>query len=139
MLQTRPTLSVGTISISTPIRGMAVLGGILMPKLMSVCLAIALAFATVSTSSQPAEARRNGAGIGLGIAAGIIAGAALGGYAYGAPSHYRHSRYYSSYDNGCYAGPRQCRRDGGYCDYNRFGDYVCRGGTVRCFRPTICD
>ena len=108
-------------------------------KLTSLMLAGILAFAAVGVTPQPAEAyRRGGAGIGLGIAAGIIAGAAIGSYAYGAPPYYRYSRNYA-YDNGCYSGPRQCRREGGYCDYNRFGDYVCRGGTVRCYRPTVCD
>ncbi len=104
-------------------------------KLTSFALAATLAIAAVGTTSAPAEARR---GVGLGIAAGIIAGAALGGYAYGYSPYYRY-RSRAGYDDGCYAGPRQCRRVGGYCDYNRFGDYVCRGGIVRCYRATVCD
>ena len=109
-------------------------------KLTSLMLAATFAVAAIGVTPQPAEAyRRGGAGLGLGIAAGIIAGAAVGGYAYGYPPYYRYSRSYAAYDNGCYAGPRRCVREGGYCDYNRFGDYVCRGGTVRCYRPTICD
>ena len=103
----------------------------------SMMLAFALAFSAIAVSPAPAEARRGG-GIGLGIAAGIIAGAAVGGYAYGYPRYYGYSRYYVA-DDGCYAGPRQCRRVGGFCDYNRFGDYVCRGGTVRCYRSNVCD
>lgn len=108
----------------------------MLKKLTSLALAASLAIAAIGAAPQPAEARRGG--IGLGIAAGIIAGVAIGGLAYGAPRYYRYSQYYA-YDNGCYQGPRQCRRVGGHCDYNRFGDYVCRGGTVRCYRPNICD
>ena len=108
-------------------------------RLLSIALAFALFLGAVATAPQPAEARRGyGAGIGLGIAAGVLAGAAIGGYAYGYPRYYRYSRYYSVSDS-CYLGPRQCRRVGADCDYNRFGDYVCRGGTLRCYRPTICD
>ncbi len=108
----------------------------LMKAAISLTVATTLALAALSATPEPAEARRGG--VGLGIAAGIIAGAAIGSYAYGYPSYYRYSRYYA-YDGGCYAGPRQCRRTGGFCDYNRFGDYVCRGGVVRCYRPTLCD
>jgi hypothetical protein len=104
---------------------------------ISALLSVALIAGALVLQPKPAEAGR-GVGIGVGIAAGVIAGAAIGSYAYGYPRYYRYSRYYVS-DNGCYLGPRQCRRVGGYCDYNRFGDYVCRGGTVRCYRPTICD
>ena len=103
-------------------------------KMMSLLMAGVFAVAAVGSAPAPAEAGGRGVGIGLGIAAGIAAGA----YAYGAYGYPRYSRYYSAYD-GCYAGPRQCRRVGGYCDYNRFGDYVCRGGIVRCYRPTICN
>lgn len=107
-------------------------------KIMPMLLAATMALGAVSVSPAPAEARR-GIGIGLGIAAGIAAGAAIGGgYAYGYSPYYRY-RTYSAYDDGCYAGPRQCRRVGGSCDYNRFGDYVCRGGVVRCYRATVCD
>ena len=105
-------------------------------KLTSLAMAGALALVAIGSAPQPAEAYR-GNGIGFGIAAGIIAGAAITG-AYGYPRYYRSSGYYA-YDGGCYAGPRQCRRVGGSCDYNRFGDYVCRGGSVRCYRPTVCD
>ena len=103
-------------------------------KLMSLVLAGAFAVGAIVTTPQPAEARR-GAGIGIGIAAGIIAGAAIGSYAYGYPRYYR----YSSYDSGCYQGPRQCRWVGRDCDTNRFGDTVCHGGNYRCYRPTICN
>ncbi len=104
---------------------------------VSTVLGAAVLAGALMTAPAPAEARR-GYGLGLGIAAGVIAGAAIGSYAYGYPRYYRYSRYYVS-DNGCYLGPRQCRRVGGACDYNRFGDYVCRGGVTRCYRATICD
>ena len=110
----------------------------LIKKLMTVGLALALMLGAVAIAPQPAEARR-GYGVGLGIAAGVIVGAAIAGSAYAYPRNYRYSRYYVSDNGGCYLGPRQCRRSGGDCDYNRFGDYVCRGGTVRCYRPTVCD
>ena len=106
-------------------------------KLMTLGMALAMTAGAVITAPQPAEARR-GYGVGFGIAAGIIAGAAIGSAAYGYPRYYRYSQYYS-YDDGCYLGPRQCRRTGGHCDVNRFGDTVCHGGSVRCYRPTICD
>jgi hypothetical protein len=106
-------------------------------SLLSAALAALVGVSAITTAPQPAEARR-GVGLGLGIAGAIIAGAAISSYAYGYPRHYRYSRYYVS-DNGCYLGPRQCRRTGGDCAENRFGDVVCRGGTVRCHRPTICD
>ncbi len=103
---------------------------------LSTALAISVIAGAMTTASQPAEARR-GVGIGFGIAAGIIAGAAISSYAYGYPRSYRYSRYNA--EGGCYLGPRQCRRSGGDCYENRFGETVCRGGTVRCYRPTVCD
>ncbi len=107
--------------------------------LAKTCLSVALALSVVAgamtTASQPAEARR-GVGVGIGIAAAIIAGAAISSHAYGYPRSYRYSRYSS---DGCYLGPRQCRRTGGDCYENRFGETVCRGGSVRCYRPTVCD
>jgi hypothetical protein len=106
-------------------------------SIFAAALALVVGASAVVTAPQPAEARR-GVGIGLGIAGAIIAGAAISSYAYGYPRHYRYSRYYAS-DNGCYLGPRQCRRSGGECHENRFGDTVCRGGKVSCYRPTICD
>jgi hypothetical protein len=107
-------------------------------KPAAIGMAFAVLISAMAAAPQPAEARR-GVGIGLGIAAGVIAGAAIGGYAYGYPRYYRYSRTYVADDGGCYLGPRQCRRVGGDCGTNRFGDYVCRGGTVRCYRPTVCD
>jgi hypothetical protein len=106
-------------------------------SLLSMALAVLVGASALTTAPKPAEAGR-GVGLGLGIAGAIIAGAAISSYAYGYPRHYRYSRYYVS-DNGCYLGPRQCRRTGADCFENRFGDTVCRGGTVRCYRPTICD
>ena len=96
--------------------------------LMPLALVGALSAVAVATAPQPAEAFR---GRGAGIAAGIIAGAVIGGYAYGYPRAYAYE--------GCYAGPRICRRVGGYCDTNRYGDTYCRGGVVRCYRERVCD
>ncbi len=45
-------------------------------------------------------------------------------------------RYYRG--GGCYPGPRECYRTQGSCFYNRFGEYVCRGGQMVCNRRMIC-
>jgi hypothetical protein len=98
-------------------------------------VALALAIAIGLMPVGRAEADR-GAAIGLGIAAGVIAGAAIGAHAYGPPR----PRYYS-YSSGpvCYRGPRECDYVGRSCWYNRYGDYVCRGGEYRCYYRRICD
>ena len=108
----------------------------MLKRLAAFGLMCTLAFTAVASAPQPAEARRGG-GIGLGIAGGLIAGAIIGGAAYGYPRYYGYSRYDT--DGGCYPGPRVCRRVGGSCYENRFGDTVCRGGDVRCYRRTVCD
>jgi hypothetical protein len=77
--------------------------------------------------SEPAEARRGG--VAAGVAVGTLLGLGIAG-AYAGP------RYY---EPACYPGPRQCERVGQRCWYNSYGDYVCRGGELRCWRPRICD
>lgn len=105
-------------------------------KIASVLVAAIIGFGAIATTSSNAEARR---GIGYGIAAGVVAGTLLGAYAY-APRAYA-SPYYYSYagEPACYKGPLRCAYTGRSCWYDRFGDYVCRGGERRCWRPTICD
>jgi hypothetical protein len=82
-----------------------------------------------AASVQPAEAHRRGGGLVAGaIIGGVVAGALIAGAS---------RRSYAS--GHCYAGPRRCEWSGRHCFYNRWGDYVCRGGDYRCWRPTICD
>lgn len=100
----------------------------MMKKITQTLMALTLAFGVISTSYQPAEARR---GIGLGIAAGIIGLGILGAAASARSHHYR--------DGGCYRGEERCGWRNRHCFYNRYGDYVCRGGSYRCWRPTYCD
>ena len=103
-------------------------------KLTSMVMAavtmIGLSVATV----QPADAR-GGRGVGIGIAAGIIGLGVLGAYA-NARDH-DHDGYYAN--GGCYKGREQCSWSDRHCFENRYGDTVCRGGTYRCYRPTICE
>jgi hypothetical protein len=91
--------------------------------------ALALGVAAASWS-EPAAAGRGGA-VAAGVAVGTVLGLGIAG-AYAGP------RYYSV-GPGCYRGPRQCDYVGRSCWHNRFGEYVCRGGEYRCWRPTICD
>jgi hypothetical protein len=79
---------------------------------------------------DPAAAGRGGA-VAAGVAVGTVLGLGIAG-AYAGP------RYYAV-GPGCYRGPRQCDYVGRSCWYNRFGEYICRGGDYRCWRPTICD
>jgi hypothetical protein len=92
---------------------------------------LVIALSVVATSVDHAEARHRhrhrGAIIG-GVALGALALGALG--AYGAPRYHR---------SGCYRGPRQCSWVGERCYYNRFDEYVCRGGHRECWRPLYCD
>lgn len=104
----------------------------MLKRIVHVSIASAVAFGLVMTSAQTADAR--GGRIAGGIAAGIIAGTVLGAYAYGAPRYYGYSS-----GPACYRGPRQCDWAGRSCGYNRYGEYACRGGEWRCWRPTICD
>lgn len=100
-----------------------------MKKLLSVALAAVLAAGAIATTTQEAEARRgrNAAIIGGVVGLGILGAAAA---ANAGPRYYR--------GGGCYPGPRQCYRTEGSCFYNRYGDYVCRGGRMVCSRPMIC-
>lgn len=99
-------------------------------KIMHVSLALTLWVAAVAALSQPAEAHRRGGGIAAGVAVGTLLGLGIAG-AYAGPR----------YDEGpaCYRGPRQCDYVGRSCWYNRYGEYVCRGGEYRCWRPMVCD
>lgn len=98
-------------------------------KLGHVVVALALAVAIGTASAQPVEARG-------GRTAAIIGGTIIGLGVLGALSHARDRDYY--YD-GCYKGPLRCERVRGPCYYNKYGDYVCRRGHERCYRPTYCD
>jgi hypothetical protein len=103
----------------------------MLKKLTQSAMALTVVLGVGAASLQPAEAGRGGR-VAAGVAAGLVAGTVLGAYAYGGP------RYYG-YGPACYTGPRQCDWVGRRCWYNGFGDYVCRGGAWRCWRPTICD
>lgn len=95
-------------------------------RIMQALMALSLAIGVVTTSYQPAEAHR---GVGVGIAAGII-GLGLLGAAASARPYYR---------EGCYRGPERCGWVDRHCFYNRYDEYVCRGGRYRCWNPTYCD
>lgn len=93
-------------------------------------VALSVVAGATASVSQPADARGGGR-VAAGIAVGTLLGLGIAG-AYAAP------RYYAR-EPGCYRGPRQCNFVGRSCWYNRYGEYVCRGGDYRCWRPTICD
>jgi len=100
-------------------------------KIVQTWFAAALMLGLAAASfSAPAAADRGGA-----VAAGVVAGTFLG---LGIAGAYAGPRYYAV-GPGCYRGPRQCDYVGRSCWYNRFGEYICRGGEYRCWRPTICD
>ena len=100
-------------------------------KMIQCLLALVIALGIAAGSmSQPAEAGRGG-GIAAGVAVGTILGLGIAGA-------YEGRRYYRDGPD-CYPGPRQCQWVGRSCWYNRVGEYVCRGGDYRCWRPTICD
>jgi hypothetical protein len=99
-------------------------------KLIFSLMALTVAVGVVVAGSEPAEARRGGVVAGA-LVGGLVAGALIAGAS--RPS------YAYSYGPACYAGPRRCEWAGRHCFYNRWGDYVCRGGEYRCWRPTICD
>jgi hypothetical protein len=100
---------------------------------MAGVMMLGLSFATV----QPAEAGRGGRNVGIGIAAGIIGLGVLGAYAHARDRDRGH--YYVRERSECYKGREQCGWHDRHCFNNRYGDYVCRGGTYRCYRPTICE
>jgi hypothetical protein len=95
-------------------------------KIMQCLLAATIVVGIAATTTEPAEARRGG--LAAGLAVGTVLGLGIAG-AYAGP------RYYGA----CYRGPRQCSWVGRSCWYNRWGEYVCRGGDYRCWRETICD
>ncbi len=101
----------------------------MLKKLIYSLMALTMTLGIVVASPNTAEARRGG---------GIVAGAIVGGVVAGALIAGSSRRAYAS-DGACYPGPRRCERAGGHCFYNRWGDYVCRGGEYRCWRPTVCD
>ena len=108
-------------------------GSIEQGNIMRKTLAIAaLAVVTITSSliattgQADAQFRRWGPAV---IVGGIVAGALIAGA----------SRRAYGYGPACYSGPRRCEWAGRHCFYNRFGDYICRGGEYRCWRPTICD
>lgn len=96
-------------------------------KLIFSLMALTMALGVVVAGAQPAEARRGG----------VVAGALVGGLVAGALIAGASRRSYAG--PACYAGPRRCEWAGRHCFYNRWGDYICRGGEYRCWRPTICD
>lgn len=101
----------------------------MLKKIMHALLALTVVLGIAASMSAPAEARRGG--LAAGVAVGTLLGLGIAG-AYAGP------RYYG-YAGDCYRGPRQCNWVGRSCWYNRYGEYVCRGGEYRCWRPRICD
>jgi len=99
----------------------------MLKKIAFLLVALSTVFGTLALAPQQAEARRGGVVAGA-VVGGIVAGALIAGAARGARA-----------EPACYRGPRRCDYVGRQCFYNRFGDYVCRGGDYRCWRPTICD
>ena len=95
---------------------------------MHVFIALAMAVAVSSAATQPAEARG-------GRTAAFVGGTLFGLGVLGAYAHARDRAYYG----GCYKGPPRCEWVPGPCYYNKWGDYVCRRGYERCYRPTYCD
>ena len=102
-------------------------------KMIQCLLALVVAFGIGASMIQPADAHGSGGRVAAGVAIGTILGLGIAG-AYDGPR-----RYYYRDGPDCYRGPRQCQWVGRSCWYNRVGEYVCRGGDYRCWRPTICD
>ncbi len=100
----------------------------MLKKILGAVLALSFAIGLGAASVQPAEARG-------GRTAAIVGGTIIGLGILGAAAHARDRNYYG----GCYKGPVRCERVGKRCFYNKYGDYVCRGGAERCYRPTYCD
>jgi hypothetical protein len=98
-------------------------------KLIHAALALTLAIGVGFASVQPVEARG-------GRTAAIVGGTILGLGLLGAYAEGRERTYYRE---SCYQGPPQCRWVEGPCYYNSRGDYICRRGYEKCYRPTICD
>jgi hypothetical protein len=100
----------------------------MLKKVVHSIMALSLAIGMAIAVSEPAEARRGGR-VAAGVAIGTLLGLGIAG-AYAGPGYYGPA---------CYRGPRQCDYVGRKCWHNRYGEYVCRGGDYRCWRPTICD
>lgn len=94
----------------------------MLKKIMQSVLAATVVVGIATAMTKPAEARRGG------LAAGLAVGTILG---LGIAGAYAGER--------CYRGPRQCDWVGRSCWYNKWNEYVCRGGERRCWRPTFCD
>lgn len=105
-------------------------------KIATLVLGLALMLGVVAVASQPAEA--GGRGVATGLAVGTILGLGIAG-AYAGPPPYGYGPAPAYYGPGCFPGPRQCGHVGRSCWYDRYGEYVCRGGAYRCWRPTVCD
>jgi hypothetical protein len=108
----------------------------MLKRLLMSVLALTVLAGASTTTIGPADARSR---VGVGIAAGIIAGTALGAYAYGYPRYYGPRTYSYASSPECYQGPRQCSWHGRSCWFNRWGEQVCNRGEYRCWRPTVCD
>lgn len=103
-------------------------------KLAHPIMALTLVFALAAAAAQPAEAGRGGR------AAAFIGGTLLGLGIAGAIAHGRgHGDVYYDDYGGCYKGRLRCKWVEGPCYHNKYGDYVCRRGRERCWRPTYCD
>jgi hypothetical protein len=114
----------------------------MLKRIMRSVLVFTVVIGITGAMTQSADAGRRGriaAGVAVGTLLGLgIAGAYAGPRYYPGPAYYRGPAYY---DDGpdCYRGPRQCHYVGRSCWYNRYGEYICRGGEYRCWRPRICD
>jgi hypothetical protein len=105
-----------------------------MIRKMTQCLfALTLVLGLSASMSEPVEAGHRGGRVAAGVAIGTLLGLGIAGAYSGGP------RYYYRDGGECYRGPRQCQWVGRSCWYNRYGEYICRGGDYRCWRPTICD
>jgi len=102
---------------------------IMIKNVVHVLLALTLAVAIGVTTAQPADAGRGGR------TAEFVGGTILGLGIAGAIAHDRDRASYG----GCYKGRLRCEWVDGPCYYNKYGDYVCRRGHERCYRPTYCD
>lgn len=100
----------------------------MMKSIMHAGLALSLIAGASVATAQKAEAHRGYRGAGI-VAGTIIGLGVLGAYAAG-----RERGYYRA----CYPGRQRCEVVGQRCNYNRYGEYLCRD-EVRCYRPQICD
>ena len=103
-------------------------------KFMHALMAVMLVAGFAASSIQPAEAHGRGGRVAAGVAAGIIGLGLLGAY-----SHARDRDYYYESRERCYPGPEECGWKNRRCFENRYGETICRGGRLTCWRPTYCD